>query len=82
VSRNQRSRRWCVSETTAAAAAESRLGVVTKKRCRSKHERAMMKIEDKIDQNRDRRVSHTVHRREKNLDFGSDTMLRIAIVFS
>jgi hypothetical protein len=43
----------------------------------------MMKIEDKIDQNRgDRRVSHTVHRGEKNLDFGSDTMLRIAIVFS
>jgi hypothetical protein len=44
-------------------AAESRLGVVTKKRHRSKHERATMKIEDKIDQNRgDRRVRHAVHR--------------------
>jgi hypothetical protein len=38
-----------VSET-ATAAAESRLGVVTKKRRRSKHERAMMKIKNKIDQ--------------------------------
>jgi hypothetical protein len=45
---------------------------VPKKRHRSKHERATMKIEDKIDQNRgDRRVSHAVHRREKTLDFGS-----------
>jgi hypothetical protein len=49
------------------AAAESRLGVVMKKRRRSKHERATMKIEDKIDQNRgDRRVSHAVNRVEKN----------------
>jgi hypothetical protein len=55
------------------AAAESRLGVVMKKRRRSKHERATMKIEDKIDQNRGyRRVSHAVHCGErKNLDFGS-----------
>jgi hypothetical protein len=44
---------------------ESRLGVVIKKRRRSKHERAMMNIKDKIDQNRgDRRVSHVVHRGE------------------
>jgi hypothetical protein len=50
--------------------AESRLGVVTKKRRRSKHERAMMKIEDKIDQNRgDHRVSHALHRGEKNPRF-------------
>jgi hypothetical protein len=41
---------------------------VTKKRRRSKHERVTMKIEEKIDQNRgDRRVSHAVHRGEKNL---------------
>jgi hypothetical protein len=32
----------------------------------------MMKIEDKIDQSRgDRRVSQTVHRGEKTLDFDS-----------
>jgi hypothetical protein len=55
-----------------AAAAESRLGMVTKKRRRSKHERATMKIKDKIDQNRgDRMISHVVHRGEKTLDFGS-----------
>jgi hypothetical protein len=61
-------RRRRVSET--AAAAKSRLGVVTKKRRRSKNERATIKIEDKIDQNRgDRRVSHVVRRGEKNLDF-------------
>jgi hypothetical protein len=31
-----------------------------------------MKIEDKINQNKeDRRVSHIVHRREPPLDFGS-----------
>jgi hypothetical protein len=48
------------------AAAESRLGMVTKKRRQSKHERATMKIEDKINQIRgDWRVSHTVHRGEK-----------------
>jgi hypothetical protein len=71
-------RRRRVSET---AAAESRLGVVTKKRRRSKHERATMKIEDKIDQTRgDRRISHAVHRGEKILDFGS-TMLQISLVF-
>jgi hypothetical protein len=69
-SRNQRSRRRCISET--AAAAESRLGVVMKKRRRSKHERATMKIKDKIDQNRgDYRVSHVVHHEKKILDFGS-----------
>jgi hypothetical protein len=51
---------------TTAAAAESRLGIVMKKRHQSKNERATMKIEDKIDQNRgDHRVSHTVHREEK-----------------
>jgi hypothetical protein len=38
---------------------------VTKKRCRSKHERATMKIDDKIDQTKgDRRVSHVVHHEE------------------
>jgi hypothetical protein len=64
------------------AAAESRLGVVTKKRRRSKHERATMKIEDKIDQTRgDRRVSHAVHRGEKNPRFWLYTMLRISLVF-
>jgi hypothetical protein len=32
----------------------------------------MIKIEDKIDQNRgDRRVSHVVHREKTPLDFGS-----------
>jgi hypothetical protein len=42
-------------------------GVVMKKRRRSKHERATMKIKNKIDQTRGyRRVSHAVHRREKN----------------
>jgi hypothetical protein len=39
--------------------------VVTNKKRRSKHERATMKIKDKIDQNReDHRVSHTMHRGE------------------
>jgi hypothetical protein len=53
-----------------------------KKRCRSKHERVMMKIEDKIDQNRgDCRVSHTVHRGEKIPRFWLDVMLGIALVF-
>jgi hypothetical protein len=53
-------------------AAESHLGVVTKKRRRSKHERATMKIEGKINQTRgDQRVSHAMHRGEKKtLDFG------------
>jgi hypothetical protein len=61
---------------TAAAAVESRLGVVTKKRRRSKHERVMMKIKDKIDQNRgDHRVSHTAHREKTSPIFCLDTML-------
>jgi hypothetical protein len=47
-------------------AAELLLVVVTKKRQRSKHKRATMKIEDKIDENRgNRRVSYAVHRGEK-----------------
>jgi hypothetical protein len=42
----------------------------------SKHERATMKIEDKIDQNRgDCRISHVVHREEKNPRFWLYTML-------
>jgi hypothetical protein len=54
------------------AAVESRLGVVTKKSRRLKHEQVTMKIKNKIDQNRgDRRVSHAVDRGEKILDFGS-----------
>jgi hypothetical protein len=56
--------------------AESRLGVVMKKIRQLKHEQATMKFENKIDRNRgDRRVSHAVHRGEKTLDFGSNTML-------
>jgi hypothetical protein len=44
--------------------------VVMKKRRQSNHERATMKIEDKINQTReDRRVSHAVHRGEKNPRF-------------
>jgi hypothetical protein len=36
----------------------------------------MMKIKDKIDQNKgNRRVSHAVHRGEKNPKFWLDTML-------
>jgi hypothetical protein len=71
VSCNQRSRLRCISET-AAATTKSHLGMVMKKRRRSKHERMTMKIEDKIDHNRgDHRVSHAVHREEKTLDFGS-----------
>jgi hypothetical protein len=69
---NQRSGGWRRVSAIAAAATESRLGMVMKKRCQSKHERATMKIEDKIDQNRgDHMVSHVVHRGEKILDFGS-----------
>jgi hypothetical protein len=70
---SQRSGGWWHVSATAAAVAESHLGVVMKKRRRSKHERATMKIEDKIDQNRgDRRVSHVVHRGEREIiDFGS-----------
>jgi hypothetical protein len=61
---------------TATAATESCLGVVMKKTRQSKHERAMVKIKDKIDQTRgDRRVSHTVHRGEKNPRFWLYTML-------
>jgi hypothetical protein len=54
----------------ATTAAESHLGVVMKKRCRSKQERATMKIEDKINQTRgDWRFSHVVHRGEKTPTF-------------
>jgi hypothetical protein len=66
-------RRRRVSET---AMAESCLGVVTKKRRRSKHERVTIKIEDKIDQTRgDRRVCHAVHRGEKTSRFWLYNML-------
>jgi hypothetical protein len=58
------------------AAVESHLGVVTKKRCRSKHEQVTIKIEDKIDQTRgDQRVSHAVHCGEKPPRFWLYAML-------
>jgi hypothetical protein len=73
---SQRSGGWRHVSATATAVAESHLGVVTKKRRRSKHERATMKIEDKIEQNiGDRRVSHVVHRGEKKHRFWLYPML-------